>query len=367
MKNVHIALVGGQTAPVYCGIIEEDPDLVVLVHSAESADIADKIAKKISQEVLMREIVPFDMKEIEREALFLADNYANDEVSVNLSGGSKIWMLLFFRIFSSNPCTRLFFIDQNNCLWNLRTNESKKISTSYLSILLSLQGNIPTAYHRISEYDDDDDDVANAIFKIRQSNCPAFTQLTSKLSPDWEAQLGNKERGTFNSKRGFVAWDRESQEVDITLYKGCQEKAFHLSSPNVISLVFNSGWFEYYVASLFRDRYQDILLNCIFGTATGKAKNEVDIIVNTGEKLLFVECKTALFRPTDIDKFHSVVQNYGGNGSKAIFITLDAVSKEGCEKCHDNNIPFYVISAHLHHEKDDLYRLIDKELMKTNK
>ena len=44
MANVHIALVGGQTYPVYLGIAETSPDRVILVHSESSLAEAQRIA-----------------------------------------------------------------------------------------------------------------------------------------------------------------------------------------------------------------------------------------------------------------------------------------------------------------------------------
>jgi hypothetical protein len=48
--------------------------------------------------------------------------------------------------------------------------------------------------------------------------------------------------------------------------------------------------------------------------------NEIDIIVETGEKLLFVECKTQVYDATDVDKFNNAVKSYGGVASKRIFL-----------------------------------------------
>ena len=47
---------------------------------------------------------------------------------------------------------------------------------------------------------------------------------------------------------------------------------------------------------------------------------------------------------TAIDKFASVVKNYGGDGSKAMFITRFEMNKTQKEKCRDNHIAdFYVM------------------------
>jgi hypothetical protein len=106
------------------------------------------------------------------------------------------------------------------------------------------------------------------------------------------------------------------------------ERRFSFTSKHSFNLVMNSGWFEYKVAKLLEgwSRAQEIWMNVVFPYKPGKdgtrkSKNEIDVIVHTGKKLLFVECKTSVFDKTDIDKFAAAVKNYGGMGSKALFIT----------------------------------------------
>ena len=66
---------------------------------------------------------------------------------------------------------------------------------------------------------------------------------------------------------------------------------------------------------------KEIIMNANFPYKNNNPKNEIDIIVNTGNRLLFVECKTQINDITDIDKFRTAVKNYGGMGCKALFIT----------------------------------------------
>lgn len=60
-----------------------------------------------------------------------------------------------------------------------------------------------------------------------------------------------------------------------------------------------------------------------------------------GTKVLFVECKTHINNPTDIDKFKSAVNNYGGSGSKSLFVTYFPTDKDNSikEKFSDNYMP----------------------------
>lgn len=94
-------------------------------------------------------------------------------------------------------------------------------------------------------------------------------------------------------------------------------------------------------------------------------KNEVDIIIDTGDKALFVECKTSIKNSTDIDKFNSVVKTYGGSGSKAIVICLNKIGDKENEKIRDSNMLSYSFS----NSKDiqELYALLDRKILGINK
>ena len=70
-----------------------------------------------------------------------------------------------------------------------------------------------------------------------------------------------------------------------------------LTSQHIFNLFFHTGWFEYEVASLLSTwQYaKEIRMNVKFPyNAERNPKNEIDLIVNTGNRLLFVECKTQI-------------------------------------------------------------------------
>ena len=83
---------------------------------------------------------------------------------------------------------------------------------------------------------------------------------------------------------------------------------------------------------------KELVSNLIIEYADGLAKNEIDMVVNTGSKLVFVECKTAVFDIKDIDKFHNVAKLCGGLGAKAILITFHKPNARILEKCADNHM-----------------------------
>jgi hypothetical protein len=117
---------------------------------------------------------------------------------------------------------------------------------------------------------------------------------------------------------------------------------------------------------------KEIRLNCLFPDRKSHnvrfPKNEIDVIVNTGTKLLFVECKTMISTSTDIDKFRTAVKNYGGMGSKALFVTDNMMNDLQKEKCHDSGIIIFSLKdpAFGPNKEQELFKLLESELFNIN-
>ena len=127
--------------------------------------------------------------------------------------------------------------------------------------------------------------------------------------------------------------------------EGFLTKEFHCQ--HLFDILFNFGWFELKAAVELRknEKIDNIWLNCEFADSEGNPKNEIDIIAELDNRLLFVECKTMIHNPTDIDKFKSALRNFSGTSSTGIFVTNDMPNaytlpryEHAMEKCKDNGI-----------------------------
>ena len=230
----------------------------------------------------------------------------------------------------------------------------------------------------IKDYTDEDKDALKKVQELRNFNNKDFNDLTipqdnvrrNNLKQNISTSYKNKESGSV------ISFDREKSCVDFLLIRknGARviRRAERLISPHIKDIVFFSGWFEYKVADMLSKwRYQrEIWLNVKFPYLNGSTKNEIDIIVNANNKLLFIECKTQIFDTTDIDKFRSAVKNYGGMSSKALFITdTKSVKPEAQQKCKDNGIITFCMGAGNNEEerKTLLFALLEKEMLNINK
>ena len=345
---VHISLVGGQAAPVYHGIVATHPDKVVLIYSKNTLNVLNRLTSIItipSHSILLH---PTDANAILSTAQSLAEQYSHDDITVNISSGLKSWSHLFGITFQPLPNAHVIYMDQNNILWDYKTMSARDDYQFDMDILFKLYGNPLDNYRPFSSYTPEYSASVKTIELLRKHNFTAFNSLTTVITKEQENKL-NHPSGIFKASDGcfYVEWDRTKNWARIVLNNkkwGIKEES--IQSPNAISLLFHCGWFEYKVARMLShwNQAKEIRLNCIFPlrqTKTAKGgttKNEIDIIVNTGRKLLFVECKTNITSSLDIDKFRNAVNNYGGMGSKALFITDNKMSELQKEKCKDYNI-----------------------------
>ncbi|MDR0891133.1 MAG: DUF1887 family protein [Mediterranea sp.] len=302
MKHIHIALIGGQIYPVYLGIADEQPDKVILVHSEESKPEAKRIKQEVERnlqaKVLSQSLSPVDVPQIFHQIQALSEQIITPDnaYTINLTSGTKPWSIAFYHYFSPMPNVKLIYIDQNGCISDLKTLESRLSKVGLdMDLIFRLNGTPSIVeYEKISDG--------------RLEKCPIAKELLAK-------------------------------------------------------------WFERYIAKLL---YQwkwskEVRLNVKFPySEQAKVKNEIDVIVNSGNRLLFVECKSGGFSPIDVDKFRTVVKNYGGMACKALFITYKPMTQEVLEKCADSGIVACSIADH-NKVPGELYQMLEEELFKINK
>jgi Domain of unknown function (DUF1887) len=123
---------------------------------------------------------------------------------------------------------------------------------------------------------------------------------------------------------------------------------YNCSASNVERYVFNGGWYELIVANACKIKYPKakIYMNVHFPVLAKieDNKNEVDVLINDGGKLIFVECKSGFVKTTDIDRIEIRKKTFGGLVSESILATrfvlnpLDAKNKIIIEKSNELGI-----------------------------
>lgn len=371
MSKIHISLVGGQPMPVYLGIMDETPDKIILICSESSQRQANSISNAIKTKTgKICKLVffpPANFVEIKIRLKLLDSEYTEkDELTVNISGGSKPWSLLFNEYFSNISNANCVFIDQNNNRWNTRNNDVRKIDyIPDINEIFELNGTKVKSHKTLADYKEDDFKAIRQIRDIRNKNPKAFHEIIDQLK---ESTIGKYHNCS-------IEWDYSSQDFHCE-FKDRYGREFvkDIWSPNIRDVIMNTHWFELEVAKFLSkwEYAQDIWLNCEFTVDKSQNNttfNEIDIIVNTGEKLLFVECKTQVYHSIDIDKFNNAVKNYGGLAAKRIFITDNEMETNSADKCVNAEIPYFPFQEIKKSQANEklFFEFLSKELKVINK
>ena len=345
MSRINISLVGGQPFPVYAQILDNQPDIAILVCSQQTQKDAERIMSLLghrcsSIKAFVVKISATDNKQADDVIKSQSEQYCKygNEITINVAGGTKPWALLFAKHFK-NKAT-IVFIDQNNVVWNLDTLESHHFDSRSISIseIFGLHG-VRVRMTPLDEYTDEDKECVLQVKRMRKCNFKAFNKLTMFLAEHPNVSYASHDNCSIEYSNGIFKCHFE--------YHGKFTKIIdkELSSPHARQILLNSGWFEYEVAQLLQSwsNAENIWLNVnINYEGNSKTVNEIDVIVETkAHKLLFVECKTQVKDSTHIDKFNDVVKKYGGLGSKRIFITEVPLHDLPLDKCEKTRMPHF--------------------------
>lgn len=346
--HLQIALVGGSPTPVYQGILHLKPDQVILVCSESTKEVADNIRGQLpmyaDKDVLRFEMSDSDLEKMYQTAELIEQSVPKGiTVSMNITGGMKLWSVIFNNVFRRRRRScHTFFIGQNGTFFDLKEKVSKGKVDFDMDAQFKILGHSLDEYTSLSDYTSEDFDVLNRIQSWGFSehfHYPMY-KLTLDFAEQYHATFGNnlynKDFSTNDKYGNSISWIASTHTFDIILKKKSQS----FSSPHAQHIVLNTGWFELYTARLIGKKYgaENVRLNCIFRNTHNLPKNEIDIIVNTGQKLIFVECKTQVAKSVDVDKFNSAVRNYGGLGSRPLFVTNSPMKADAKEKCEDYRI-----------------------------
>lgn len=376
-NKVHIALLGQQTMPVYLGILNSDADEFIIVHSKQTEELANRIQNEIRNyksgvcSFQNREFPAVDYTAVYDEAKSMVD--AEDkEFEVNLSGGTKTWTIAFTQLSGIKNNVSIWYIDQNCIRYDCVSGEKVQLELPCgIKELLAYNNQYSYRKTQFSEYTSEDLKACNTIESAWSFNQIAFNSVT--LITKDKQQLFNQDVGTVthNSAKGdaLMSWDKVYGAVEIVLpsWSGKKTKVFKVNAPHAFHLATNAGWLECKVADILNKwtRTKEIWMNVIFPYKSEESKNEIDIILSAEGKLLFVECKIKVFERTDIDKFSSAVRNYGGMGSKAIFVSYDRIDSKVKEKCETNGIMYFSLERG-RAPVEQLYEYLESNLANMN-
>lgn len=340
MKH-QIIFFGGQLLPIYIGIIEFTPNNAYCIVSEESIDgtiIFEHLFKKINFNKFICD--PFDFYSIKKNLEKIIDKVdKNDEILINLTGGTKIMLLAAQSVIAEKQATG-FYINQDYSLIEVPSYSKKPIS-SQLTVkdFFSLSGHKTFTAKMLSDFTSSDFKVSNEIELFAASN-KLYSKVTGTIRKKFRT-LPDKgvETATGNAS---VKWDNGVVEI-----LNNNKLVVSFKNNNIKELFFNAGWWELIVASEVAKwvKAKEVMVHCElpFKSDNKTLKNEIDILLNTGNKLIFVECKSGNIKQEDINKMKVIKQTYGGIISKSLLVSRFMPSMSIMEKCKELDIEVYYV------------------------
>jgi hypothetical protein len=347
MKH-QIALVGGQLLPIYIGIVEFKPDRVYLIVSDESKPKVSLLRALIPGITCTEETCdPFEFNSIKAVCDRILDSIGSeDEVQINLTGGTKIMVLATQALIIERKLNG-FYVNQNGTLLKVPTYQTQKLKSDIsVKEFLEISGHKLSNSKTLSDFSTEDFASATEIRKLCEKKEKTYFSAMSRIRGAYERLSAIPLVGSIPlNKSSSLKW----QQNRVTIIENGSD-IFNIESPSARSLFFSASWWELVVAKEISkwSKAKELLIQCElpFRTDTKTMKNEIDVLVNVGGKLIFVECKSGIIRQEDINKMKIVKDTYGGVISKSLLASRFAPSETILEKCRELNIEvFYMYDA----------------------
>lgn len=366
--KIHVTLLGGQTLPLYYPIKQYKPDKVYIIGTEDNLEKAERLKKlltegyesiigkmnPICEEGSVTVLISSPYEQATTRILCEAIHENNpdvnaEEITYNVTGGTKVMTIAAVEVAKKHNASIIYtdskFIrqisDDNidpqplNC--DIRTPE-----------IISLQGQkIKNADRFDKEKDKTEILAAQKVFDFwKQSN-----QIFHALRDSLFGNRGNDNIAIPNNYKFKV----KTTEYNLVCTKTGKKGPYRLSLKDSSgkeylditckdpkSMLLRGVWWEVLVANAISLKFPDypVWMNVEFNPMVennkNNVKNEVDVLVNIGNKLLFVECKSGKFDNSVINKMNTVRRTFGGDKSKSVLVSATNTDSMQYEHIHEN-------------------------------
>lgn len=358
-----ITFVGGQLLPVFVGIKEFKPDKIHFIVSEESKDKIALLKSFLSGTQFSESLCnPFDFTSIKTTCESLLSKIkSSDIVQFNLTGGTKIMVLAAQAVLQERSLEG-FYISPDNTILRIPDFDLQNITTEItIREFLELSGHKINSAKRILDFTEKDFFAAKSIETFARNE-----KVFGTVSKYFRREFNDK--GNKIPKNGNVDIDSKVKCVwsksEITIRKDGVD-IFSVNSENIRNLFFYAAWWELIVAKEISNwpKAKELLVQCElpFKGDSKILKSEIDVLVNLGRKLIFIECKSGIVKQEDINKMKIIKDTYGGVVSKSILVSRFLPAKNILEKCRELNIGVFYL-----YEDDNLVHPLSEILDALN-
>lgn len=345
--KVHVTLLGKEVLPIYYPIKMFNPDIVYIIGTEQNKELAERLQNIFikKQEPELEKVRPqvkdchifyvdaFNVQSTREACEKIHEKYRQQkDVSFmyNLTGGTKIMALAAFGV-GQKENAEIIYTDSKNLKYLYSDASDKPLNCALISDeIFALHGQI---FSKRELFDlNVMKSTIEAALKVKDFRSDYF-YIYSELR---ECLLKEKETsGSFpNEYRSngyiFSCPPKKSRNLSLrklTIGDGGDNEYLNIQCQNPKELLLDGKWWEVLVAKSVFDLnpdyriWQNVKFKPIKNNSSIDEKNEVDILVNIGNTLLFIECKSGKFDQNNIYKLRAVKDTYGGEKSKAVLVS----------------------------------------------
>jgi hypothetical protein len=347
MKRYQIALVGGQKLPIYLGALEQRPDVLYLLHSDDSKEGAELLQSCLPvPEVNLRSVDAYEWSDIQTTCDdILSSSQGDCEWALNTTGGTKIMSLAATSVFLKEGLP-VFYIDQSYYLLGIGNGTKSKIeSTLSVTDFFRLAGQSFSGGH-FSDFSEAELDLARHILERKGKG---YASLVRTYQKKWPKSDMVPSTGRLNVAGGYYAtWD-----IPNLLFELCldDKKPIKVYSNRALKISLEGGWWEILVAEAIAPwtAVKELVMNAVLPFKNdGNPKNEIDILINLGHQMIFIDCKSGYIKMDDINKVRVMKDTYGGLGAKAAIVCRWKPEDRAMERCREARIAIYSFEGEGH-------------------
>ena len=337
MMTHQIVLLGGQLLPVYIGILERKPQVVHILYTKETVRLKTRLVKQLSSvKVFDYQIDPYDYNSIQETVTDIICNNDGAVFELNLTSGTKLMALASQQVFKTLDCFS-FYIDQKRNIIDLSGGTKSKINSSISTkTFLSLSDHNKFTSTNLKSFNKEELELANSIFELRKnkSGIGELFKLFRAMKVDSELKYFS-----FSNSKYKVSWHSNVLSV--------KAPRFNLDSKgkSAFKILTTGLWWELIIGVAVNDwkSAKEIHMSLAIKSNknTSMDKNEIDILINTGQNVLFIECKSGRVTQSDLNKIRTVSKFYGGISSKSILVSFYKPKNHIIEKCRDLDIEMF--------------------------
>lgn len=343
MKH-QITLIGGQILPVYLGITEKKPDIIHVLYSKDSKDQFSLLKNVlVGKQIKSYQIDPFDYESIKTKTEEIIFENSNDDFELNITGGTKIMAIACQQVFNDLKFP-IFYIDQKHVLFDITDKKTTVIKPKItIDTFLKITGHSKYQLGSLTDFSNDEISLAEYVLKHIESGW--YWQAHGLLYKKGKYVRVNQLN--FSHKNLTLNWD--SKVIQIT--NGTDVKSF--STKRGLDILFTGLWWEILIGkavSKWSHTFEfKMNLRIKSKVSEQQDKNEIDIVLNTGKNLIFIECKAGDVTQDDINKIKAVADLYGGISSRSILVARKKPTATIIEKCMELGIDVF---SQMSSEKD---------------